>query len=92
MSNTQMKTLEELVNEVQSYKRMAEEISAAIDGLSDQIKAIMGDEEQLVVGAFKLCYKPVIQSRIDSAALKKQMPEIAERFMKRVETRPLRIT
>lgn len=92
MSNTQMKTLEELVNEVQSYKRMAEELSATIDGLTDQIKAIMGDEEQMIVGSFKVVFKPVLQSRLDSTALKKQMPEIAERFMKSITTRPLRIS
>ena len=47
----------------------------------------MGDEETLLAGAFKVDWKPVITSRIDTAALKKMMPEIAERFMKQTTTR-----
>ena len=45
------------------------------------------DEETLLAGAFKVDWKPVITSRIDTAALKKTMPEIAERFMKQTTTR-----
>ena len=47
----------------------------------------MGDEETLLAGAFKVTWKAVTSSRLDSAALKKSLPEIAERFMKQTTTR-----
>lgn len=86
-----MKAMEELVREYQEYKRMSEELAGMIETLSDEIKTRMGDAEQMVVGAFKLTYKPVVQNRIDSTALKKALPDIAAQFTKSVTTRPLRI-
>ena len=59
------------------------EIAAA----EDEIKAVMGSEETLLAGAFKVDWKTVITSRIDTTALKKMMPEIAERFMKQTTSR-----
>lgn len=91
MTNSKAKALEKLVTELQEYKRMADELAETINALTDQVKAEMGDEEMLLVGPFKLTYKTVLQSRLDSTALKKQMPEIAERFSKTITTRPLRI-
>ena len=84
MSNPNM---EAKVKELMELKRMKEEIEAAIAAAEDEIKDVMGDEETLLAGAFKVDWKTVITSRIDTAALKKVMPEIAERFMKQTTTR-----
>ena len=84
MSNPNM---EAKVKELMELKRMKEEIEAAIAAAEDEIKDVMGDEETLLAGAFKVDWKAVITSRIDTAALKKVMPEIAERFMKQTTTR-----
>ena len=84
MSNPNM---EAKVKELMELKRMKEEIEAEIDAAEDEIKSVMGDEETLLAGAFKVDWKTVITSRIDTAALKKMMPEIAERFMKQTTTR-----
>ena len=84
MSNPNM---EAKVKELMELKRMKEEIEAEIDAAEDEIKAVMGSEETLLAGAFKVDWKTVITSRIDTAALKKVMPEIAERFMKQTTTR-----
>ena len=80
-------TLEPKIKELLELKRMREELDAEIEGLEDQIKQAMGDEETLIAGAFKIDWKPVITSRIDTTALKKALPEIAERFMKQTITR-----
>ncbi len=80
-------TLESRVKELLELKRMREELDAEIQHIEDQIKQAMGDEETLLAGAFKVDWKTVITSRIDTAALKKVMPEIAERFMKQTTTR-----
>ena len=60
---------------------------AEIAAAEDEIKSVMGDEETLLAGAFKVDWKTVITSRIATTALKKMMPEIAERFMKQTTTR-----
>ena len=84
MSNPNM---ESKVKELMELRRMKEEIEAEITAMEDDIKAVMGSEETLLAGAFKVDWKTVITSRIDTAALKKVMPEIAERFMKQTTTR-----
>ena len=84
MSNPNM---EAKVKELMELRRMKEEIEAEITAAEDEIKSVMGDEETLLAGAFKVDWKTVITSRIDTTALKKMMPEIAERFMKQTTTR-----
>ena len=84
MSNPNM---ESKVKELMELRRMKEEIEAEIAAAEDEIKGVMGDEETLLAGAFKVDWKTVITSRIDTTALKKMMPEIAERFMKQTTTR-----
>lgn len=70
------------VQELQELKRMQEELTATIDAITDEIKAAMGDQEELSAGAFRITWKPVTTSRIDTTALKKELPDIAARFLK----------
>jgi len=84
MSNPNM---EAKIKELMELKRMKEEIEAEIAAAEDEIKSVMGEEETLLAGAFKVDWKTVITSRIDTTALKKALPEIAERFMKQTTTR-----
>ena len=79
--------LEPKIKELLELKRLKEELEAEIAGMEDEIKAVMGDEEILNAGAFKVTWKAVTSSRLDSTALKKALPEIAERFMKQTTTR-----
>ncbi len=64
-----------------------EELEAEIAAAEDEIKAVMGDDDTLLAGAFKVTWKAVTSSRLDSTALKKALPEIAERFTKQTTTR-----
>ena len=84
MSNPGM---EAKVHELMELKRMKEELDGEISQIEDEIKAVMGNEELLVAGAYKVSWKSVTSSRLDSSALKKALPEIAERFMKSTTTR-----
>lgn len=70
------------VNELQELKRMQEELTAEIDALQDEIKAAMGETETIIAGAFKVSYKLVTSTRIDTTALKKDLPDVAERYSK----------
>ena len=75
------------LTELQELKRMQEELTAEIDAIQDAIKAHMGAEELLLAGPYKVTYKPVTTTRIDTTALKKALPDIAERFSKTTTTR-----
>ena len=79
--------LEPTIKELMELKRMREELDTEIANIEDEIKQAMGSEETLIAGAFKVDWKAVITNRIDTAALKKALPEIAERFMKQTTTR-----
>lgn len=72
---------------LQELKRMAEELSAEIEAAQDEIKAIMGTAEELSAGAFKVTWKPVATSRIDTTALKKELPDIAAKYTTQSTTR-----
>lgn len=77
MSEKELTAKIKLLREMQ---RMAEEAQAEAEALKDEIKALMGDTEELRAGEYRITWKPVQASRIDTAALKRAMPELAERF------------
>ena len=80
------------INDLQELKRMKDELDAAIESAQDKIKAAMGDTETAVFGPYKVTYKTVTSTRVDTTTLKKELPEIAARYSKTTESRPLRIT
>ena len=80
-------TLENTIHEILDLKRMREELDATITALEDNIKAVMGDEELLTAGAYKVSWKTFTSSRVDTAALKKALPDIAAQFTKQTTAR-----
>ena len=79
--------LEPKVKELLELKRMRDELDAEIQAAEEEIKAAMGDDDTLLAGPFKVTWKAVTSSRLDSTALKKALPEIAARFTKTTTTR-----
>ena len=77
-----IKEIEAKAKELQELKRMREELDAEIDSLEDQIKASMGDQEQVIAGAFRITWKAITSSRFDSGAFKKANPDLAAQFIK----------
>lgn len=75
------------ITELMELKRMRDELDAEIQAAEDEIKAAMGDDDTLLAGPFKVTWKVVTSSRLDSTALKKALPEIAARFMKQTTIR-----
>ena len=67
--------------------RMAEEAQAEADALKDEIKAYMGDSEELLAGEYKITWHPVKCSRIDVKALAKAMPDVARAFTRETTAR-----
>lgn len=81
--------LNSIMREIAEYTRMAEEITAVLDGLKDTLKKYM-DENGLdhIAGAeHKASYKPVTSYRLNTTALKKDLPEVAARYTKSTTSR-----
>ena len=76
--------VQETMKELAQYIRMQEEITETIEGLKDQLKAYMQQNqlETLASDEHKATYKTVTSSRIDTTAFKKAFPSIAEQFTK----------
>ncbi len=77
------------VQELKELRTMAAELDAEISTIEDTIKAAMDEQgvDELVVGVFKLRYKTVRSTRLDSKNFRAELPEIAARYIKPVETR-----
>lgn len=77
-----MENINEIMAQIAQYQRIAEETADIIDGLKDQLKAYMtaNDLDTLTGNEHKATYKPVESSRLDTKALKKELPEIAARY------------
>lgn len=77
------------VHEIRELKRMQEEIAAEIDALQDAIKKHMDAAavDTLAGTDWKITYKPVTSSRLDTTALKKALPDLAAQFTKVTTTR-----
>ena len=72
------------VKELRELKRMADELAGEIEALQDGIKAHMTeqDTDTLTGDDYKITWKAVTSSRLDTAALKKALPQVAEQFTK----------
>ena len=75
------------VQELMELRRMSEELQAEIDTLQEAVKSFMGSEETMIAGAFKVSYKSFTSSRLDSNALKRELPDVAARYTKQTTTR-----
>ncbi len=77
------------IKELRELRRMADELQAEIDSLQDSIKAELAarNVDTLTGTDWRVTWKTVTSSRLDSTALKKELPEIAARFMRRTTAR-----
>ena len=77
------------VKELRELKRMADELAGEIEALQDGIKAHMTeqDTDTLTGTDWKITWKAVTSNRMDTTALKKELPDIAARYTKASVTR-----
>ena len=77
------------LNELSELRRMAVELNAEIEAIQDAIKAHMteADTDTITAGAFKVTWKAVTSTRIDTTALRKDLPEIWQEYGKPTTTR-----
>lgn len=75
------------IRELRQLQALIDEAQAEAEALRDAIKAAMGSQEALQAGEYKVTWKPVTSSRLDAAALRKALPDVAERFTKETTVR-----
>lgn len=82
-----MSEIESKVRDLRQLQALIEEAQAEVETIKDQIKAHMGQAEELRAGEYRITWKSVTSSRLDSKALKAAAPELVERFTKTTTTR-----
>lgn len=79
--------IESKARELRQLQALIEEAQAEAEALKDAIKAAMGDCEAIQAGEYKITWRPVTSARIDTTALKKALPDVAERFTRTTTSR-----
>ena len=79
--------IEAIARELRQLQALIEEAQAEAEAIKDALKAAMGDSESIQAGEYRITWKAVTSSRIDTTALKKAMPDVAERFTKETTSR-----
>lgn len=71
------------INELRELRRMAEELDAEIAAIQDEIKANMTRKgvDEISGIDYRVTWKTVTSTRLDTAGLKKAAPELCSRFM-----------
>lgn len=84
-----MKELEIKAKELRELKRLREELDAEIAAAEDDIKAYMTatNADSLTAGEYKITWRVVTSSRLDTAALKRVMPEVVKQYTRTTTTR-----
>ncbi len=77
------------VNELRELRRMADELAGEITAIEDEIKAQMTatSTDELTGTTFKITWKAVTSSRLDSKALKAEAPGLYARYCKPTTSR-----
>ena len=77
------------VKELRELRHMAEELAAEIEAIQDTIKTEMTarDVDTLTGDDWRVTWKEVKSTRLDTTALKKALPEIAAQYTKTTNTR-----
>ena len=77
------------VKELRELRHMAEELAAEIEAIQDTIKTEMTarDVDTLTGDDWRVTWKEVKSTRLDTTALKKALPEIAAQYTRTTSTR-----
>ena len=77
------------IKELRELRRMADELTAEMEIITDSIKRHMDAEgvDTLNGTDWKVTYKAVTSSRLDTTALKKALPDLTAQFTKTTTAR-----
>lgn len=79
-----MNEMESKIRELHQLQALIDEAQTEAEAIKDAIKASMTAQgaDELRAGEYRVSWKAVTSSRLDTAALKKALPDVAERFTK----------
>ena len=80
------------VQELMEIKAMIEELEKEAEAITDEVKAFMGNEENMVAGVWKVTYKEQVSHRLDTKELKKILGDALEGYYKTIITRPFKVS
>lgn len=77
------------IKDLRELRRMADELAAEMETIQDSIKAHMDAAGVDTISGtdWRVTYKAVTSSRIDTATLKKALPDVVERVSKTTTAR-----
>ena len=77
------------IKELRELRRMADELAVEMESITDSIKRHMDAEgvDTLNSTDWKVTYKAVTSSRLDTTALKKALPDLTAQFTKTTTAR-----
>lgn len=79
--------LEIKVRELRQLQALIDEAQTEAESIQDAIKAHMGDSEEMRCGGYHITWKSIKSARIDTSALKKALPDVAQAFTRETTTR-----
>lgn len=79
--------LQAACREYRELARMQEDIKAELDAIKETITQATGEADTLTAGEYKISYKLVTSSRLDTVAIKREAPELAARYTKQTQAR-----
>ena len=77
------------LNDLAQLRRLADDLDAEITAIQDEIKAHMAaaQTDTLAAGAFRIVWKSVTSTRNDTAALRRELPEVWQEYGKTTTTK-----
>ena len=78
------------INELEAKARELRQLQALIDEAQAEAEALkdaIGDQDSIQAGEYRITWKAVTSSRIDTTALRKDLPEIWQEYGKTSTTR-----
>lgn len=84
-----MKTFNQKVEELKQLKTMLAELQNEIATAEDEIKKEMTEQgkDEIITDTFIVRYKTVSSNRIDTTAIKKDLPEVAKKYTKQTTSK-----
>ena len=84
-----MNEMESKIRELRQLQALIDEATAEAEAIKDTIKSSMTAQgtDELRSGEYKVTWKAVTSSRLDSKALKAALPDVVERFTKTTTSR-----
>ncbi len=81
--------MENKIRELRQLQSLIDEATAEAEAIKDAIKASMTAQgaDELRAGEYRVSWKAVTSSRLDTAALRKALPDVVERFTKTTTSR-----